>query len=82
LDAHFPSFDWKSRFHNESKEKGFSLNYLSNYLKCLLCFGCGDIVTTMKTLLKQEDMKFIKWSPSPLQKGIETPPKNTNCDLM
>lgn len=66
----------------KAKWRGFPLNYLSNYLKRRLCFGCGDIVTTMKTLLKQEDMKFIKCSPTPMQKGTRTLPENANCDLL
>lgn len=66
-----PSFVYRSKLHGKSQVERFPLSYLSNYLKCLLCFGCGDIVTTMKTLLKQEDRKFIKCSPSPLQKAHE-----------
>lgn len=69
-----PNFPHLSRGQSSTVKanfKRFPLSYLSNYLKCLLCFGCGDIVTTMKTLLKQEDRKFIRCSPSPLQKAQE-----------
>jgi hypothetical protein len=37
----------------------------------------------MKTLLKQEDTRFIKHSPSPLQMANEwTAPKNTNYSFV
>lgn len=52
-DAQLPLFDWKSKLY--SGGEGERSKHLGNYLQCLLCFGCGDIGTTMKTLLKQED---------------------------
>lgn len=77
------SLIWLKAKAPQWKQSGdLPINYLSNYLKCLLCFGCGDIVTTMKTLLKQEDIKFIKCSLSSMKKGTWTPPKNANCDLL
>lgn len=53
-DAQLPLFEWRSRLYSEGKGEVQS-KHLGNYLQCLLCFGCGDIGTTMKTLLKQED---------------------------
>lgn len=54
-DAQLPLFDWRSRFYSEGRRGEVQSKQLGNYLQCLLCFGCGDIGTTMKTLLRKED---------------------------